>query len=215
MINDFFILQFLIIFVLLLCLFFVDSFFFIINSIIYLILISNLLWLTDLDIYVNFLIIIDLGVFFILIAFLINLSHLFQYTLVFNKQLKVWVISAVIITTFIINVPVVSSDFFNFLITFYNWFGIFNFIYFTDLQLMSDVYYVYTAFEFILMNFYIYFVVVILYTLIFVLKILSYGSFNTKTIKTIFMRYQNFQKQVNQTATVRVWSKKTRNRPDL
>ena len=84
MLNDFFLLQFLLTVTLLLFFYISENFFFILNAVTYLTAISALLWLHDLDIFVNFLVIIDLGVFFVLIAILVNVSSLFQNTYLFS-----------------------------------------------------------------------------------------------------------------------------------
>lgn len=81
MLNDFLCLQFLLIFILLLLNTNIELFFIILNSIIYLFIIVCYTWLHDVEIIINFLLIIDLGVFFILLAFILNLTNLFTQLL--------------------------------------------------------------------------------------------------------------------------------------
>jgi len=84
---------------------------------------------------------------------------------------------------------------------------------------MSDIYYTYMSYEFLLMNFYIYFAILLIYLLMFLMKtyevLVSGGFLAEASNKTSFLRYQDMQKQTNQTATVRVWSKtNTKNNSD-
>lgn len=101
---------------------------------------------------------------------------------------------------------------FPFLITYYDWFSIFNLYYFTDLQLLSDIYYVFAGLEFILMNFYLYTVILILYCLQRVVPSLDDHFLTTfrdnVTVRGNFMRMQDIQAQILTRASVRVWRKK-------
>ena len=216
MFNDFLLLEICIILSLIFFFFLTDLFFFILNSVIFLLLIAFFLWLNDLDIIVNFLVIIDLGVFFVLICFLINFTHVFQNSININKTVF-WKLFFIFSIFWIYFLPISVTDSFfstvNWTVTFYNWFGIFNFTYFTDLQLLSDLYFIYTSLEFVLMNCYIYFALIGIFILL-NLKNTSDIESNihnaqlTSQNKSLFLRYQDVQKQVNQTATVRVWTKK-------
>jgi hypothetical protein len=179
---------------------------------------SGILWLSDLDIFVNFLIIIDFGVFFVLLSFLVNLSHLFQNSTVFIKYQTnlIYMLFTILLIVCLFNPGSVNSTLlfrsFVFELTFYNWYSIFNFNYFSDLQLMSDIYYLFTAYEFLLMNFYIYITIVYIYIILTLITSFNinpkYSQNYTKNNHFIFIRSQDIQKQVNQTASVRVWSKK-------
>jgi hypothetical protein len=55
-----------------------DYLFLVLNATLFLILSGLILWLNELDVYVNFLMVIDLGVFFVLAALLVNFLSLFQ-----------------------------------------------------------------------------------------------------------------------------------------
>ena len=214
MFNELLILQVIILFSLFFCFFVTENFFIIINAIMYLTLSSLLLYTMDLDIYVSFLLIIDLGVFFVLIAFLINLSHLFQSepTLSDDTSLKnlsfVFVLLA-FASAGALHTSTNNTALPNLVLTLYNWYSILNFSYFSDLQLLSDLYYSFFPHEFVLMNFYLYLSIVLIYTIVFLIQLL--GTPSTALLnygKPSFLRYQNMQKQINQSATVRVWSKK-------
>jgi len=218
LVNDFLLLQLTLFISLIFFLLITENFFLLINSIIFLLLISTFLWTADLDIYVNFLLILDLGVFFVLIAFLINLSHLFQSNQSFNKQQMPLILGYALVHFLLMVSGTVESTTSTTLLSLpctlslYDWYAVFSFSYFSDLQLLSDLYYSLFSFEFLLMNFYLYLAIFITYLLFFLIKLLSYncstGFTNKTTNKTIFIRYQSLQKQINQTATVRVWSKK-------
>jgi len=218
MVNDFLFLQITLFSSLIFFLFITENFFLLINSIIFLFLISSFLWAVDLDVYVNFLIIIDLGVFFVLIAFLINLSHLFQASHSFLKKSTLTAFGYTMFNVLLVYSTTIEATTTSNLmelpctLSLYNWYSVYNFTYFSDLQLLSDLYYSFFSFEFVLMNFYLYLAIFLVYILLFVIKLFDYKTsdsleyFNNN--KTIFIRYQDLQKQVNQTATVRVWSKK-------
>lgn len=218
MVNDFLLLQLTLLLSLVFFLLITENFFLLVNSIVFLFLMSAFLWTMDLDIYVNFLLILDLGVFFVLIAFLVNLSHLFQSNHTFNKQQTPLVLGYLLINLLFIFFGTIESTSTTSLLglpctlTLYDWYSVFNFTYFSDLQLLSDLYYSLFSFEFILMNFYLYIAIFITYLLFFLIKLAGYSSVGESlcrtTNKTIFIRYQSMQKQINQTATVRVWSKK-------
>lgn len=85
MFNDFLCLQFLLFLILILLNTNIELFFIILNSILYLFIIVCYTWLHDVEIIINFLLIIDLGVFFILLAFLLNLTQLFTKLLMTNQ----------------------------------------------------------------------------------------------------------------------------------
>jgi len=93
-------------------------------------------------------------------------------------------------------------------VNFYVWYSILNLTYFTDLQLMSELYYVYNSFEFILMNFYLYITILLIYFLFVLVKHYEMTGFKIASSRpsddNIYQKYQNFQKQIKQTATVRV-----------
>ena len=195
-----------------------DTFFIIINAMLYLFLISILSWLFDSDIYINFLIIIDLGVFFIMLSFLVNFISLFQ-----SKRERTYGPAPIylflfLLLGFFLTTPLVLN--FNLLpyqVSFYNWYSINDFAYFTDLQFLSDIYYVFFTYEFLLMNFYLYLAILILYVFQLLFSILKtrravLSGFSSPVFsKGLFMRVQDVQNQTLQKASVRVWSKKNYN----
>ena len=223
MFNENFILQF----SLYLCLLFfslnLESFFMLINSIIYLILVSVYAWNEDIDILINFLVIIDLGLFFIFFSFLIHTTELFSYQ---NKKNYLPKLIFFILIFLLYYYYHFSNHFFflkytnliNFLynLNYFNYFNVFNFIFFSDLQLLTELYFAYNFLEFIIMNFYIYIVIVAIYYLVnfnIFLESLSINhllvkkyQFSTLTFNDFF-KVQNLQKQINTPASTRVWSR--------
>ena len=218
MLNEFFFLQ-LITYTTVLFFFYIkDNFFFVINAIIFLLSISIFLWLNDTDIFVNFLLIIDLGVFFILLGFLINLTSIFQNNAVFydNKIFNFILILSITALVWFLSDNLNSNNFdFNFssILSFQNWYALLNLSFFADLQLMSDTFYLLTSFEFILMNFYLYTTILIIYLLLLATNIINVPYFRNYQNTTLsnYLRKQNMSSQFNQTATVRVWKKQLNN----
>lgn len=190
-----------------------------------------MLWLFDLDVFVNFLVIIDLGVFFVLIAFLLNLTRLFQEYKTSPLALRNYSTKRVLFLTLIFILAVLTilmsatqsqfsnhSPFFEQLSgwtlgpALYDWTSIYNFVYFSDLQLMSDLYFRTNIFEFIVMNIFIYLGILVIITTLNAKDWLNTWStlndFNLgKFEKHLYMRSQNLQFQVKRSATVRVWSR--------
>ena len=231
MFNEFFILQFFLFFNLFLFLFLFESFFLVINSVIYLWLISVYAWNEDIDILINFLLIIDLGLFFIFFSYLINITNLFSFKsnfLNFSYSSFIFIFVFIIILTVMYNnvsltVNLLASLSFIHLLNYYNYFNILNFIFFTDLQLMAEVYFSFMFFEFILMNFFIYIVIFILFILINInifwdslniyIHIFNLVKHKVNLFNSFF-KTQNFQKQINTVISTRVWSRKNKSLND-
>ena len=212
MLNEFLLLQFTFILVIYFFIFFWDSFFLIINAVIYLGTVALFAWLLDADIYINFLIIIDLGVFFVLLGFLLNFISLFQVT----KPAISYSSSIFLFLPFLLFIIGASDNGVTnlpFGISFYDWYGIFTLYYFTDLQLLSDLYYIFSSLEFIIMNCYLYTVILVVYVLRQVSGFAnsSYSPFTRPsgptTVRGNFMRAQDVQSQLLTTSSARVWSK--------
>ena len=216
MFSEFFILQFFTVVILIFFFFFWDSFFLIINALSFLAVAALFAWLLDADIYINFLVIIDLGVFFILLGFLLNFISVFTLTRSFLRRRGFYFI--LLLGFSVLGYSGDSSTLpplCSFLVLFYDWFSIFSLFYFTDLQLLSDIYFTFSGLEFLLMNFYLYTVIVCLY----ILRRCSYPHLYTNPTKTSlychsgltvrgnFMRLQDLQAQALVRASVRAWSK--------
>lgn len=178
-----------------------------------LVIVALLSWLLDADIYINFLIIIDLGLFFVLISFFLNLHTLFQSTrperFTVRGSYLVFLFFIVFSTTNLNLIPLLLNTS---SITYYDWYSLLNLSYFADLQLLSDLYYTGFLFEFLLMNIY-------LYVTIFILLLIQYGQKVINYLPKVHQRFtaldlaltgdivrtQNTTKQERTVARVRVW----------
>jgi hypothetical protein len=212
-----------------------EPFFLIINSVFFLSLVVIYSWLSDLDILINFLVIIDLGVFFLFFAFLINLLQMFSVNFIYNWGAFRWFIylfigSLTLVFEYSLSFNTLiweystCLNFWQFLVSYYNWFFIQNWGYFTDLQLLSDIYFKFNFFEFFIMNFIIYLTIVLIF---FVLNInqtifsqtyLTLNLYFVKYLKFNFYYYaksQNFVKQLFYKTNVRVWDTKVSNKFDF
>jgi len=200
-----------------------ENFFVILNAVIFLFFITVLAWNEDLDILISFLTIIDLGLFLVLFAYILSTSTLF----VVNTEIRSFFKILFSVFFFILNIfyfclqlNTVSLDisnlYFNFNLIYYNWYNILNLIFFTDLQLLSEIYFSFNLFEFLLMNFYIYVAILIIYYLVNIVNYFFAANFkktifnfiNFKhTVTGTILKNQNLQKQKSQFIKVRVWSK--------
>lgn len=199
-----------------------DLFFLIVNSIFYLLIISAYAWLNDFDVFVNFLVIIDLGLFFIFFIFFVSNSNLFTSKLSntpTTPQLILWFTTLLVLNLFVAFASEESSIggvAYPALITFFDWYSVLGFVFSADLQLMSELYFNFNLFEFIIMNFYIYLSLFLVYYF-FSMPIISdsiqfllnlNNSFFYKLIDfSNFVKFQDFEKQRNSVESVRVWSK--------
>nr|YP_011027848.1 NADH dehydrogenase subunit 6 [Euplotes cristatus]UPM52058.1 NADH dehydrogenase subunit 6 [Euplotes cristatus] len=211
--SEFFFLQVTVLVVLVFFFFIWDSFFLIINAVFFLAVVAFLAWLIDADIYINFLIIIDLGVFFILLGFLLNFVSVFTATRPGSYRREFFVVFFLFFLLVRCGGSSVSGLvlFLPNAVTFYDWYAVFNLFYFTDLQLLSDIYYTLSGFEFIVMNFYLYVIIVCLYVLRrcrdYELSPLPLSFSGGLTVRGNFLRVQDPQAQNLVRASVRTWSR--------
>jgi len=225
--NDFFLIQLFIIIIVSFFYSIYEPFYLIINSVFFLILVSVYAWLNDLDIIINFLIIIDLGVFFIFFAFALNLVQLFSWhkSSFFNSW--GWFLTASLTIFLMLLQYSFSSYFVNwnyqnmlwlwcFNVSYYEWYGVYMFAFYSDLQLLSDVYFKFNFVEFFFINVILYLIIVIVYfvmninQLVFVIYQLTVYNYFINYHKFNFYYYlksQNFTKQTFFKTNVRVWAK--------
>ena len=215
--------QFIIFLVLFFIYFSVDLFFLILNSTFFLFLLAVYTWNFEGDLFINFLIIIDLGLYFLFYVFFLHYSNLF--TAVSKLTTSLYNISYyVILAIFLFFMPAeISAGLEIYLIlhnqiSFYNWYSILNLLFSADLQFLAELYFGFNFTEFILMNFYIYIVLLLVYYLIsttsivlFIITICSHISLNTLSYSTFsaLLKYQDLERQKNTTEAVRVWSNRT------
>lgn len=226
MFNEYIFIQFLIVLFLFLFFFNYEQFFLIINAIIFLILISIYAWLEDLDILINFLLIIDLGLFLILFVFIINSINLFSFfksNINFTIFFNIFILFIVCWFFFKIFFQNFNSTFYIinlFVILYQDWFFLFQLLFFTDLQLLSEIYFNFNFFEFIIMNIIIYLTIIFVYYITYFNVIknafnfkFSFFLFLKKKIinNTFFLKNQQFQKQLITPIKTRVWTKLIKN----
>lgn len=223
--NDTLLIQALTLLTLLLVIWSTELFYTSLNSILFLLTVSLYMYTLNLDILVNFLIIIDLGLFFALTALVLNFSILYSSTLglIFTSARFTYKFTLVcvflLVLKFVFGLGVTSWFFTEvpeaFLIQenfYFNWLNVVNSFYPNDLAMMSDVYFNFNFGEFVILNFLLYLAILVSYLLIIMLKSLNILSStplktNFKLPTLHFFKTQGFQKQVMQSASVRVWSK--------
>ena len=157
MFNDVFLIQFLIFGVSVLFITIYNTFLLWYCVVILLLSVSALLFLDNFDIFVGFLLLIDLGV---ILIFLILVFHFINFldNKNFSKKPINFFFPALLVSFFILShnffKPLVASDnMFSFLISWYDYFLLQNNVYKTDLNLIKEMYFYNNSFEFILINF--------------------------------------------------------------
>lgn len=194
----------------------------------YLILLGLFLFLSDGDIFVGFLWIIDFGVGLIFFIFLLHFSsflyqkatvNVFQRYMLFGF----FFLSFILIFFFFLNNTNDSNYNYNlkkswfFYVSWYNFFTFFNHFFITNLNLLKEIYFFNNSLEFFVINFMLFYGILISIVLSFSLK----SFFNTlllsqftnlpllKTSESVFfIRNQNFVKQQHTSTGTRVWIKK-------
>lgn len=189
----------------------------------YLVLIVAYGWFLEFDVFINFLAVIDLGLFFILLAFIMNFNNSYNYTysVRVGEFNKVWLLLLVVAFMLALTLPVnsyltPSLEYLCPSTLLLNWGELASAPYISDLQLWSDSYYTFNLFEFILANVILYVAIVVIYLLIQKNQLtgklhLSKLPESPSTHLDTFMKYQDTQKQVNRVAIVRVWSRSKNN----
>lgn len=203
-----------------------DLFTMITNSVIYLLLMAAYMYLLDGDIYVSFLLILDLGVFFIFFSFLISLTDLFVNKFYVNSSYNVL---NYFLKYVVVEVPFLflfyNPNFLNnlmeyswvFFVTHTNYFSLLSGTFQSDMQLLRYVFFYNSYLEFVLLSVLIYFSIFIIasfYNFISIFRLYSYDYKNTILGKNnannsvYFFKKQNFNKQVSSKSSTRSWFRK-------
>ena len=190
-----------------------------IKSILFLIASSAYLLILDGDIFVSFLLIIDLGVFFIFFAFLIHLTSFLLSKSYVNSTASslVQVLPPVILL-------IVAYVFYNsnyiyqagvdyvwfFYITHSDFYALLSNIFQSDMNLLREVYFLSNFFEFFLLSVAIYFAILTIQLFINLLNIACTDSkplvnLSNKNSSVFFFKRQDFNKQSTAKASSRVW----------
>jgi len=180
----------------------------------YLLIISLYSLYNDSDIFVSFLIIIDLGVFFIMFAFMLHLTKFLVNKNTYNFEFRNLFHSSTILFFFLFYLYFTnfSTDFnFNkkietswfFFVSNYNYYEINNTFFLSEMHILKEIYFSFNSFEFLLISFGIYFAVMTSYFLFLYLNKISiknktifyYLMKNNKQNSTYFFRHQDYSKQ--------------------
>jgi len=198
---------------------------------IYIITLGSLLFLNDADVYVGFLWVIDLGVGLVFFIFILHFtSFLYQKSYInINSRFFTYIVTVisfiVSLLYFLPNYTTTSlySDLgktWFFRITLLDYYKVFNTKGVTELNLLKDSYFNLNSFEFYLINFSLLFGLlssILMYFMIQkIFNILNFSQIKDlnlleKINSSFFIRTQNFVKQQNTNATVRVWIKSSAN----
>lgn len=227
MFNEYIFVQISIIIILFFLFWLTDVYNLLIISFIYLLLISLLTLYLDVDILISFLIIIDLGVFLVLFAFLLHLNKFLTFKNIYDLSFKnIFICSLVffffLIYNYCINFYIIYN--FNkiieftwfFFISYLDFYYIFNTIINSDMHLLKEMYFHTNSLEFIIISIFLTIGILILYFLlnfiiIYILKFNINNNINLKKLNkntsVTFFKIQNYTKQINTSASSRVWSK--------
>lgn len=199
---------------------------------IYLVLLGLLLFLDDGDLFVGFLWVIDLGVGLIFFIFILHYSVFLHQKSDINKSARESTAALIFLVTWLAlgahwlaPVDLNSAEGFSktwlFLVTWLDYYAIHSSRLVTDLNLLHEVYFVNNNFEFILINFFLFYGIVSSILLSFLLKhvftrlaldqFVRYGL-STHPMTLGFIRNQDFLKQQSTSAGERVWVKARFNR---
>ena len=188
-----------------------------------------LLIIDDCDIFIGFLWVIDLGVGLIFFIFILHFSNFLHQKSFFNLSNKfIFIYFYLFLFIFIYFYLFLNNygDNFNdkcktnwfFFISWYDYYNLFYLRVITELNLIRELYFYNNSFEFFLVNYVIFYGVILAIVLTFLIKrIFNYLSFpffknlflHNETNLIFFIRSQNFLKQQNTSVGTRVWKKKT------
>lgn len=219
MFNDFFFIQTILFIFAILFLFINNSFLIWYLILFFLLSLSAVLLMDNFDIFVGFLLLIDLGVILIFLVFVFHFINFMD-----NKHSIKYYNYFILFLLLFIPFKFVSnlnSDFnslnYYFLISWYDFFNFFNVSYKTDLNLLKEIYFYNNSFEFILINFFIlyglvssiifFFLIKKLYVLDFLyyLKIKNFLFLNNSFF---YIRNQNLINQQDEGASLKIINKK-------
>ena len=195
---------------------------------IYLTLLGWWLLLDDADIFVGFLWVIDLGVGLIFFIFILHYSTFLHQKPNLDKTSQTFSFTIISFFTlssflFLLSLPSVNESLGTFTkIWFFtvSWYDYYEFFFsstVTDLNLLHEIYFTSNSFEFFLINFFLLYGIIASILASFLVKRifnllnfshLQLSNFFSRTNATYFVRTQDYLKQQNTSAGVRVWLKK-------
>ena len=225
MLNDVFLIQLLSLVIIFFLYWTKDVFTTILLGTFYLFLLSSLAFIKEADIVTSFLIIIDLGVFLVLLSFLLHFTTFLKIKIEFsNSFIIIFKFLLLLPSFFIFFIKILEKnqlDYINFIsktwfffINYFNYYSLFNTKFNNDLQILKEVYFYINNFEFFVISIGLYLAIVVTYFLLSInVKLFNYYSaYSTKfsinkADSNYFFRYQNFIKQNNTQPNLKVWNK--------
>jgi len=194
-------------------------------GILYLIILSSMLMYLDSDILISFLVVIDLGVFLILISFSLNLIKYLNSKLIFiniikNTFLMVSIFTFITLVFFYIfnnNLNINFNNCWFFFINYINYYYTNFIIIISDMVVFKEIYFKINSLEFILISILIIVALLCVYLIITLFSLFinkNKRNINRKLINstkndsTFFLKVQNQQNQYSIPASCRVFSKK-------
>lgn len=195
---------------------------------IYLTLLGWWLLLDDADIFVGFLWVIDLGVGLIFFIFILHYSTFLHQKPNLDKTSQTFSFTVISFFTlssflFLASLPSVNESLGTFTKVWFftiSWYDYYEFFFsstVTDLNLLHEIYFTNNSFEFFLINFFLLYGIIASILASFLVKrvfnLLNFKHFHisnffNRTNATYFVRTQDYLKQQNTSAGVRVWLKK-------
>lgn len=194
----------------------------------YLILLGWILFLSEGDIFVGFLWVIDLGVGLIFFIFILHYStflHQKSNLAKTSREISFYLVSlfSIISIFFFLALPTSPEDTFSiartwfFSVTWYDYYDLFFSPTVTDLNLLHEIYFTNNSFEFFLLNFFLLYGIIASILLSFLSKrffnVMNYSQLLDYDMlrqarSTYFIRSQDYLKQQLTSAGIRVWIKK-------
>lgn len=184
--------------------------------------------LNDLDIYIGFLWVIDLGVGLIFFIFMLHFLPFLHQKSKINSKLKYFVCYLlfflfIFLYLYFLSLPIESQVNYDlnkmwfFKISFLDYYNIFYSNEITELNLLKECYFIINSFEFYLINFSLFFGLITAIILCFIVhrifNFLNYSQIKnirllSKMNSSFFIRNQNFVAQSNAPIIVKTWHRK-------
>ena len=229
LINDIFILETLVLIILFFYIITVNLTTLLYISGLYLIIIGFICFINDMDIYIGFLWVIDLGVGLIFFIFILHFTSFLYQKSNFNLTLRYYIILYLFILFLIIyyyyfSIPIYSYLYYDlnkiwfFKVIYIDYYKIFYSNEITDLNILKDTYFLLNTFEFFLVNFSLLYGLISAILFYFLIQRI-FNFLNFSQIKNInifnylntnfFIKNQNFITQQNTQPVIKIWSKKS------
>lgn len=205
-----------------------DVFTTIIIGVFYLLVMSLIALYLDSDVVISFVMVIDLGVFFIMFAFILHLTKFLTTKMLYKFSYKNLLYSSFIALFMFIYVYAINFNTnidFNktieyswfFFISYYNYYNISQTIFNSDMQLLKEIYFHINSCEFFIISILVYLglvtssVVFNMMKSLFIknnLKLLNNLNKYSRANSSHYFKHQNFIKQSMAKANSKIWNKR-------